>query len=177
MTGDVVVRRCIAAEVDLIASREPVGKNYARATFARQESGACCYLVAWLGDEPVGSGEVEWAAVPELKNLRVEPSRRGEGVGTAITAAAEREAAPLGRLAIGVGTDNPDARRLYERLGYRATGRTETYSYQYVDDDGVRHSAVETAEYLGKQLTASATASGSLLASLRGDALRSTDLA
>jgi len=176
MTAGVVVRRCTAAEVDLIASREPVGKDYARATFARQESGACCYLVAWLDDEPVGSGELEWAPVPELKNLHVELARRGKGVGTAITAAAEREAASVGRLAIGVGTDNPDARSLYERLGYRSTGRSETYSYEYVDDAGVRHSAVETAEYLEKDLAASAMTSGSPLRSTASHALRSTDL-
>lgn len=57
-------------------------------------------------------------------------------------------------ISVGVGVDNPDARRLYERLGYTATGRIETYRYTYVDPDGDERSATETAEYLNKRLHA-----------------------
>ncbi len=55
-------------------------------------------------------------------------------------------------MSVGVGVDNPDARRLYERAGYEPTGRVETYSYGYVDHDGIHRSTIETAEYLDKHL-------------------------
>lgn len=148
----VSVRRCSATEVARIAALEPEEKDYARRTFARQSAGECLYLVAWIGEQPLGSGELEWAPIPELKNLRVAPTHRSHGIGTAIITAAELEAAPFGRLWIGVNEDNPDARRLYERLGYTATGRTETYSYTSIEANGSKHSITETAEYLQKRL-------------------------
>lgn len=151
MSG-VSVRRCTADEVDRIAALEPEERNYARRTFARQSAGECAYLVAWIDDEPAGSGELEWAPVPELKNLQVAAAHRGRGIGSAIVAAAEVAAADFTRLWIEVSEDNPAARRLYERLGYTPTGRTETYSYTYVDPAGVKHSITETAEYLEKRL-------------------------
>ena len=149
---DLRVRRCTAREVARIAAGEPEGKDYARRTFARQSAGECAYLVAWIDDEPVGSGELEWAPVPELKNLQVAATHRRHGIGSAIVAAAEAEAADFTRIWIGVSEDNPDARRLYERLGYTPTGRTETYSYTYVAADGTKHAVTETAEYLEKRL-------------------------
>ncbi|MBN9199982.1 MAG: GNAT family N-acetyltransferase [Microbacterium chocolatum] len=94
--------------------------------------------------------------MPELKNLHVSPDLRSKGIGTAIIAAAEAAAVATGHatISVGVGVDNPDARRLYERLGYTATGRIETYRYTYVDPDGDERSATETAEYLNKRLHA-----------------------
>src|SRR5699024_361588 len=61
-------------------------------------------------------------------------------------------AAGFTRIWIGVSEDNSGARRLYERLGYTPTGRTETYSYTYVAADGSKHTLTETAEYLEKRL-------------------------
>ena len=90
--------------------------------------------------------------MPELKNLQVAATHRRHGIGSAIVAAAEAEAAGFTRIWIGVSEDNPDARRLYERLGYTPTGRTETYSYTYVAADGTTHAVTETAEYLEKRL-------------------------
>jgi len=148
----VSVRRCTAREVAQIAAGEPEEKNYARRTFTRQSAGECAYLVAWIGPEPVGSGELEWAPVPELKNLQVAAAHRRHGIGSAIVAAAEAEAASFTRIWIGVSEDNSGARRLYERLGYTPTGRTETYSYTYVAADGSKHTLTETAEYLEKRL-------------------------
>lgn len=153
--GELVVRRCEAADVAVIAGREPEGRDYARTTFERQQAGRCLYLVAWLDGEPVGSGELEWSPVPELKNLHVQPAHRGTGIGSAIAHAAEEAARDHGRIALAVGLDNPAARRLYERLGYRGTGRTETYTYSFVDDAGRRRTATETAEYLEKTLPVS----------------------
>lgn len=57
-----------------------------------------------------------------------------------------------GVLRIGVALDNPDARRLYERAGYVATGEVEEYDYTYVDDDGRQVTAQEASAYLAKDL-------------------------
>lgn len=69
-------------------------------------------------------------------------------------AAAERRASPADRLRLGVGLDDPAARRLYERLGYRPTGEVETTTYDHVDAEGITRSATETDEWLEKDLTA-----------------------
>ena len=55
-----------------------------------------------------------------VSNLFVDPQHQGQGIGTALMAEAERRAA--GDLTLSVFTLNPDARRLYERLGFRVEG-------------------------------------------------------
>jgi GNAT superfamily N-acetyltransferase len=82
------------------------------------------YLVAWDGDEPLGHVHVAWSAtelgLPELQDMYVLPEHRGEGIGSALAAEAERLAAARGhgRCSLSVSDANADARRLYERLGY-----------------------------------------------------------
>jgi GNAT superfamily N-acetyltransferase len=82
------------------------------------------YLVAWDGEEPVGHVHVAWSGtdlgVPELQDVYVLPERRGEGIGTALTEAAERLAAERGhdRCSLSTSDANHGAIRLYERLGY-----------------------------------------------------------
>lgn len=150
-----IVRPCLASDIATITDQEPNGSTYAQTTFDAQERGRCLYLIAWLDGTPVGSGEVEWSTIPELKNLHVSPDLRSKGIGTALIAAAEAAATvDHTTISVGVGVDNPHARRLYERLGYTATGRFETYSYTYVAPDGDERTAIETAEYLNKRLHA-----------------------
>lgn len=146
------IRRCCAEDVAAIAAHEPPGSSYAETTFAAQEAGRCLYLVAWLGDEALGSGELEWGRVPALKNLNIRTRFRGKGVGSLITSVAETHAEQHGAISLAVGTENPDARRLYERLGYLSTGRFETYSYEFINADGTAQSATETVEHLVKRL-------------------------
>jgi len=92
-------------------------------------------------------------AVPEVCNVGMLEAHRGRGIGTALMAEAERRAAPADRLRLGVGIDDPAARRLFERLGYRPTGEVETTTYDYVDADGITRSATETDGWLEKGLT------------------------
>jgi GNAT superfamily N-acetyltransferase len=58
--------------------------------------------------------------VPRLDHLEVLGPFLGRGIGTALIGAAEDCARQLGHewIALGVGLDNPRARRLYARLGY-----------------------------------------------------------
>jgi ribosomal protein S18 acetylase RimI-like enzyme len=82
------------------------------------------YLVAWEDGRPVGHAHVAWTGtelgLPELQDVYVLPERRGRGVGTALTLAAEALAAEQGhgRCSLSVSEQNEAARRLYERLGY-----------------------------------------------------------
>ena len=133
---------------------------------AAQSAWGSQYLVAWAGQEPQGSlvlrlsgyeGERARAAHPdavEICHLHVRPAYRGRGVGTALIAAAERTARELGHalVALGVDEDNPDARRLYERLGYVATGIHDVCEYDWTAPDGTVHHARESNEMLLKRL-------------------------
>ena len=145
------IRICDSSELDVIASSEPAGKNFARSMFAAQGNGLCRFLVAWAGGEPIGSAELTTEELPELKNLNVQNTHRGQGIGPQIIAAAEALIGESGSLSIGVGVDNPRAAQLYERLGYLRTGLLSTITNDYVDDEGVSMTATETDEMLIKR--------------------------
>ena len=86
------------------------------------------YLVAWDDGAPVAHAHVAWTdtqlGVPEIQDVFVRGDRRRQGLGTAVTLAAERAAEGRGhrRISIGTSIDNDAARRLYEKLGYRDAG-------------------------------------------------------
>lgn len=116
-------------------------------------TGRSTLLVALRDDAPVGVAQLVHREPPEICNVGVPEKQRGQGIGTALMREAERQAQPAGRLQLGVGVDNPRARRLYERLGYRLLGEQVTTTYEYVDAGGVRRSATETDEIMEKDLT------------------------
>lgn len=67
-----------------------------------------------------GSWDLATSGVPVLAGIAVDPARRGEGYGAAITAYLTREAvSAFGACTLGMFADNITARRLYHRLGYR----------------------------------------------------------
>jgi GNAT superfamily N-acetyltransferase len=117
---------------------------------ARQQRGGGVVLVAWLEGRPVGEVflECEPAAEPEVRrqlpgvprlgHLEVLGPLWGQGIGTALIGAAEGTARQLGheRIVLGVGLDNPKARRLYERLGYADWGQGTVVGtgVEYPDD-------------------------------------------
>jgi ribosomal protein S18 acetylase RimI-like enzyme len=82
------------------------------------------YLVAWEEDEPVGHAHLALTDPPELQDVSVLPAHRRRGVATALTRAAEREAAARGHavLTLTVGIANEVAQALYRSLGYRDSG-------------------------------------------------------
>lgn len=150
--GDLTVRALDRGDVAVLAAREPASRGYARSAWERQQLGEVEVLVAWCGEVPVGSGEVTAGPRPELRNLAVDERFRGRGIGTRIIAAAEERARGRGLLRVGVAVDNPGARRLYERLGYVATGAFEVDEYTWVDDADQAVTERETSEYLEKSL-------------------------
>lgn len=145
------VTACREEDVSLIEQREPPAAGLARHYFASQERGDSTYLVAWVDGVPAGTGEIALTGRVELRNLHVDDQFRERGVGTATIAAAE-SITSSGMLSVGVGLENHAARRLYERLGFVASGELETTTYSYVGADGVTRTAIETDEYLTKML-------------------------
>lgn len=159
---DVDIRPCTDQDLEALRSRWPAAGDVHGKHHARQSAGHATYLVAWRGDEPLGSGMVQWdgcvgpaarEAFPdavEINHLQVREEFRGQGVGGLLVRAAEDLAARRGRtqVALGVGVDNPDAERLYLRLGYEATGVLDDTEYDWVDEDGVVHHEVERDQVL-----------------------------
>ena len=134
---------------------------------ARQEVGEGVLLVAWLDGRPVGdvflnlgpADEPEvrrhLPGVPTLVHLEVLGPFQRRGIGTALVRAGEDEARRLShdRVALGVGLDNPGARRLYERLGYTDWGRGLTVtSWREHRRDGAPVTVTETIDMLVKRL-------------------------
>lgn len=62
----------------------------------------------------------------ELDGIQLLPRFQRHGIGTAVVEDLKTQAAAAGiPLDLGVEKDNPDARRLYERLGFLHTGETD----------------------------------------------------
>jgi GNAT superfamily N-acetyltransferase len=62
----------------------------------------------------------------ELAGIQLLPEVQGQGIGTAIIESLKTEASEAGAvLELGVEKDNPDAHRLYQRLGFAAIGETD----------------------------------------------------
>ena len=137
------------------------------ARLARQQSGKAVYLIAWLENSPVGHLLIDWngtddepmtsglTGCPNLEDAFVAPQRRSMGIGSRLLDTAESLARQKGfsRIGLGVAIDNPRARSLYERLGYRDSGFNQyTSRGHYIDRDGQEQSWEETCNYLIKHL-------------------------
>ncbi len=139
-----------------------------RAHLRSAQTGATTYLAAWQDGRARGAGVIRWsgplgqearsryAEVPEIAHLQVGEAHRGQGVGSALMAAAESVIAGRGhaQVAVGVDQENPRARALYLRLGYQHTGLVDALRYTWVDLDGVKHPEIEHTELLVKDLFA-----------------------
>src|SRR4029453_1835060 len=103
-------------------------RHWFTARRAPQQRGGGVLLVAWLDSRPAGEVFLECEpanepevrrqlpGVPRLDHLEVLGPLWGQGIGTALLPAAEATARQLGheRIALGVGLDNPKARRADE---------------------------------------------------------------
>lgn len=157
----VQVRQCGGADLATLLRRWPIVGGVHESHIVEGD-----YLVAWDGDEPLGSGVLRWAGsigdnaraaagdAPALLHLHVRDTYRGRGVGTALLREAELVVGRRGgtTLALAVGVDNTNAARLYLRLGYHQTGVLDTVEYTWVDEDGDQHDERETSELLLRRL-------------------------
>jgi GNAT superfamily N-acetyltransferase len=134
---------------------------------ARQQRGGGVLLVAWLDGRPVGDVYLECEpaeepevrrqlpGIPRLDHLEVLGPLTRRGIGTALIRAGEDTARRLShqQLALGVGVDNPNARRLYERLGYADWGHGRVVgTWVERDHDGPPVTVSEVYDVLVKRL-------------------------
>src|SRR5579859_1449295 len=112
-------------------------------TFEEQRSGHRLMLLADVNDYPVGQVFIQLDSPDNfwhtgrrgyLYSLRVIEPLRGHGIGTALIREAERLLMQDGyhTTSIAAAKDNPDARRLYQRLGYTIAYEDDG-RWQYVD--------------------------------------------
>ncbi len=120
----------------------PTHLRYVARELERAAAGEVDYLLV-LDDDgaPVSIGgvdHVEHAGSSSLYQLATDPARQGEGFGTVLIHALEAAAQARGvtRVRVGVETGNGGARRLYERLGYTATGQVQLSSWDSEDEHG-----------------------------------------
>jgi GNAT superfamily N-acetyltransferase len=132
--------------------------------FAEQTAGRRLMLVADHSGYPVGRLFVQLSLANPLYSdgttrgylysLQVMDRLQGQGLGSRLIAAAEDalRARHFHWATIAAATDNPRARRLYERLGYTHF-HDEPGLWSYTDPDNVTHSVVEPCWVFQKCLT------------------------
>lgn len=111
--------------------------------YERQQKGVGELYLARLGLRPAGAVYL-WREkaeeqlihdhlpdIPLITHLVVRRDLRRQGIGTALVRAAERRLLEMGRyrVALAVRTDNVDAARLYDKLGYRDWNHGEVICY------------------------------------------------
>jgi ribosomal protein S18 acetylase RimI-like enzyme len=131
----------------------------------QHESGAATFLIVERDDTVAGYLLIKWHGAdeeivhrligdwPELNAITVAPAFQSRGIGTALINAAELRVAARGFTCLGlaVGIENPRARALYERLGYRAWEHGVFNVSWHVPGDPPRRES-ENCIYMLKQL-------------------------
>ena len=131
------VRPLQSSEIDLIAAELNPARNAAthRARLKLQHDGILVYLIAWIGDTPVGHGMLLWNGptgapkqhldkpCPYVEDLWVRKDLRSRGVGARMLAEMTILAISHGydALALSVGVDNRRAVKLYKKMGFATT--------------------------------------------------------
>jgi ribosomal protein S18 acetylase RimI-like enzyme len=147
-----------ASEVaGLTWSGNPAHLRSVAAALDRAAQGLEDYLVvrAPAGD-PVAKMRVDYTSEDDtgvFSQLATLDQLQGLGIATMLIGAAEQRvrARGLAFAALGVEDDNARARRLYERLGYHASGRLPA-SWEYEDEEGVLRLYETTLTMLHKRL-------------------------
>jgi ribosomal protein S18 acetylase RimI-like enzyme len=134
-----------------------------RKRLEQQERGEAAYLVAWLDGRPIGHLLLEWnggpgpsSPWPALSDISVHPDLQSRGIGSRLMEHAEQLAAQRGcrQVGLSVALDNPRARALYERRGYRDSGiGTHDSRWPYLDEHGQEYWHEETCVQMVKLLT------------------------
>jgi GNAT superfamily N-acetyltransferase len=135
-----------------------------------QQRGEGIYLIAWHDHISIGHFLLRWSGPDDahvMQYINVTHSAyleagatrvayRRKGVATALIREAERVAREKGCTQIGLkvgSTDNPEAKRLYEHLGYVDWGQGEfPTSWEYIDKLGNRGTESEVVTYMHKHL-------------------------
>jgi ribosomal protein S18 acetylase RimI-like enzyme len=128
-----------------------------------QRGEAILWVAELPGEDIVGQMFVQLSSLrPELADgrtqayiygFRVRPAYRGKGIGTFMLEMVEGDLVRRGfrKVVLNVNQDNADARRLYERNGYRVVAEEEG-RWSYLDQYGRRRQVNEPAWRMEKAL-------------------------
>lgn len=85
--------------------------------------------VVWVQQEPIGMLQViECASTIELGEIQIGPEHQGKGIGSALLRDVIDRSRSAGKsLSLSVALKNLKARKLYERLGFSVSGRSNTH--------------------------------------------------
>lgn len=133
-----------------------------RRTFSEQEQRRRLMLIADCADFPIGHIFIQLNSSRSLwdtrtrayfYSLRVMEMFRGKGIGTRLLEEAETMVHELGCgwTTIAAAKDNPGARRLYERMGYRIFAE-DNGDWSYIDHEGKLQNVHEPCWVLEKKL-------------------------
>jgi GNAT superfamily N-acetyltransferase len=167
---DIIIRQSQKDELDMLHSEfspDSLLKIHHR-RHEIQVNGEGLYLIAWYDMRPVGHLLLRWKGpdrdpsseypypTPYLEGIgTVKPYRR-KGIATKIIQNAEYMIQERGmpRSALTVGSDdNPHARHLYEKLGYKDWGQGEfSINWEYKNKDGNEGIETEVCIYMFKDL-------------------------
>jgi GNAT superfamily N-acetyltransferase len=171
------IRVCEEADLDLLDRCMPSGgrTSFHRRRLERQKAGAGTYLVAWLHGRPVGHLLIRWTGCeaddvrrstggcPELNALGVwPPELRRRGIGRDLLRRAEVLVAERGHPTVGLGVadGNPDAARLYRRLGYTTPAGRYVGRWTWIDHHGDEREESEQSTFFVKNLAGERAAGG-----------------
>lgn len=133
-----------------------------------QDKGEASWLIAWMGEEPVGHILIKWNGVPDsfvksnieeqypfVQNLAVKITHQRKGIGTQLVNMAEQMIKDRKHTKVGmaVSSENDSARKLYEKLGYKDWQKgTYKTNWKSFDQNNKEIEESETCTYLVKEL-------------------------
>jgi GNAT superfamily N-acetyltransferase len=141
------------------AEVEKVDRHLPLSRLDQQAREGSTYLIAWEGDRPVGHAHIAWDVThlgfPEIQDVFVLPELRRRGIASQLTHAAEDEARRRGwdRISLSVSQEgNPEATRLYAKLGYADAGAAPVRVLGEISLRGRPFEVDDTLVYLVKEL-------------------------
>lgn len=174
MTEDftITIRLAQESELELLektfSPRSKSRRHFER--FEKQKAGEGIYLIAWHKNTPVGHLLLEWNGPQDpsvartinvnkrayLFAIRTKEEYRKKGIATKLVQISEKIAKERGYewtgLEVGYAS-NPDALRLYQKLGYRYWGRGGfIVNGEYLQEDGQKYTEFEAVVYMEKKL-------------------------
>jgi GNAT superfamily N-acetyltransferase len=171
-TFTITIKPAEGAQLELLEKEFAPG-NLSKSHYKRyevQKRGEGVYLIAWHNHTPVGHFLLLWSGPDDARVMKyidvthsafleagaTRVAYRRKGVATALIREAERLARAKGCTQIGLevgSTDNPEAKHLYEHLGYADWGRGEfLISWEYIDAQGNKGLESEVVLYMHKRL-------------------------
>ncbi|OAS84219.1 MULTISPECIES: GNAT family N-acetyltransferase [Metabacillus] len=158
------------SQLDLLVSQfSPDNPMWQYNRYDVQKRGEGLYLIAWNDKIPIGHFLLRWSGPQDtfvtekidityrafLEAGLTKDKYRRMGVATAIVQEAERLSKEKRCTHIGleVGIENSEAKRLYEKLGYKDLGFGEfPISWEYIDSNGNKGTETEIVIFMQKIL-------------------------